>query len=64
MPGGHIEGKLMVNGEVIKFKYPDIVADNYRYRGEVCNKNSLRHDGGKRSQIGLESEWGKIWWSI
>ena len=42
----------MVNGEVVKFKYPEIVADHYIYRGEVDN------------QISLESVWGTTWWSI
>ena len=48
----------MVNGEVFKFKYPTIVADNYRYRGTVENHNSLSHDNGTKSQIGPGSAGG------
>ena len=29
---GHKEEIIMVNGEVVKFKYPEIAADNYRIR--------------------------------
>ena len=47
----------MVNGEVVKSKYAEVVADHHRYRGAVENHNSLRHDGGTKSQIGLESAW-------
>ena len=54
----------MVNGQLFKFKYPEIVADHYRYRGTVDNHNASRHDGGKKSQIGLDSAWEKTWWPI
>ena len=46
VPDGHKLEIIMVNGEVVEFKYPHIVADHYRYRGVVDNNNSLRHDGG------------------
>ena len=58
------EERRMVNGEIVKFKYPEVVADNYRYRGEVDNKNALRHDGGTEYQFCLESKWGTTWWPI
>ena len=48
----------MVNGEIVKFKYPEVVSDHYRYRGAVDNHNALRHDDGTKSQFGLESKWG------
>ena len=35
----------MVNGEIVKLKYTEVVADYYRYRGEVYNHNALSHDG-------------------
>ena len=54
----------MVNGEVVKFKYPEVVSDHYRYRGAVDNHNALRHDDGTKSQFGLESKWGTTWWPI
>ena len=54
----------MVNGEIVKFKYPEVVADHYRYRGAVENHNALRHYGGTKSQFGLESKWGTTWWPI
>ena len=28
VPGGQNKYRIMVNGEVIKFKYPEVVADN------------------------------------
>ena len=27
------EDRRMMNGEEVKFKYPEVVSDNYRYRG-------------------------------
>ena len=53
-----------MNGEVVKFKYPEVVADHYRYRGEVENHNELRHNGGNKYKIGLESKRGTTWWPI
>ena len=41
----------MVNGEVVKFKYPEDVAYHYISRGAVDNHNSLRHDGRKKPQF-------------
>ena len=43
----------MVNGELVKSTYPEIIADHYRYRLALDNNNVLRHDGGINSQIGL-----------
>ena len=54
----------MVNGGVVKFKYPEVVEYRNRYRGAVDNKNALRHDGGTKPQIVLESKWGTTWWPI
>ena len=54
----------MVNGEIVKFKYPEVVADHYRYRLVVENHNYLRHDGRTKSKFGLESKWGTTWWPI
>ena len=48
----------MENEEIVKLKYPEVVADHYRYRGGVENHNALRHDGGNKSQFFLESKWG------
>ena len=45
----------MVNGGVVKFKYSAVVAYHCRYREAVENHNFLSHDGGTKSQIGLES---------
>ena len=30
---GHKEEIRMMNGEVVKFKYPTVVADHYMYKG-------------------------------
>ena len=49
---GQKQKRRMVNGEVLKFNYLEIVADHYRYMGAMDNHNALRHDGGTKSQIG------------
>ena len=54
----------MVNEEAVKFKYLEVVAVNYKYRGAVDNHNALRNDGRTNSQIGLESAWGTTGWPI
>ena len=54
----------MVNGDVVKFKYPEVVVDHYIYREAVENHNSLRPDDGTKPQFGLESKWGTTWWPI
>ena len=54
----------MVNGDVVKFKYPEVVVDLYIYREAVENNNSLRHDDRTKLQFGLESKWGTTWWPI
>ena len=64
VPEGQKEERIMVNGEIVKFKYSSIVANHYRYRRAVDNNNDLRHDGGIKSQIGLESVRGTTWWPI
>ena len=64
VPEGWKEERIMVNEEVVKFKYPEVVADNYRYRGAVENHNVLRHDGRTKYQIGLKSAWGATWFLI
>ena len=51
-----------MNGEVVKFKYPEAVADHYRYREAVDNHNALRYYGGTR--IGLENTQVTTWWPI
>ena len=50
VPVGHKEERVMVNGEVFKFKYPAIVADHYISRGSVENHNTLSHDNRKKFQ--------------
>ena len=64
MPGGQKEERGMVNGEISRFKYPDIVADCYRCRGSVDNHDSYRHYGGTKSQIGLGVVLGTTWCPI
>ena len=64
VPEGLKEERMVVNGQIAKFKYPEVVTDHYRYREAVDNHNALRHDGGTKSQFGLESKLGTTWWSI
>ena len=33
VPEGQKEESRTVNGEIVKFKYPGVVVDHYRYRG-------------------------------
>ena len=54
----------MVNGDVVKFKYPKVVADHYTYRGAVDNHNSMRHYGRTKYKIVLDSTWGTTCWTI
>ena len=61
---GQKEEISMVNREVVKLKYPTIFSDNCRYRGAVGNHNLLRHNGGTKSQISLDSAWWETWWTI
>ena len=54
----------MANRGIFKFKYPKVVANHYRYSAEMDKHNSLRNDGGTKSQFGLESIFGTTWWPI
>ena len=47
------EERRVVNSEIVKFKYPDVFAEYYRYRGAVENHIALRHYGGTKYQIVL-----------
>ena len=40
----------MANGEVLKFQYPEVVADNFIHREEVDSHNELSHDGRTKYQ--------------
>ena len=62
--GGHNGERRVVNGEVVKFKYPAVFACHYRYRGSVENHNSLRHNGRTKYKFGLESIWVTTWLPI
>ena len=43
----------MVNEEVVKFMYPEVVMDQYIHRGVVYNHNDFSYDGGTKHQIGF-----------
>ena len=64
MPEGQKEERRMVNGDIVKFKYPEVVVDHYIYRGAMENHNGLRHYGGTKSKFGLDSKCGTTWWPI
>ena len=49
VPEGQKEEIRMANGEVVNFKYLEVVADHHIYRVTVDNHNVLRHDGGTNS---------------
>ena len=61
VPEGQKEERRMLNREVVKFKYPEVVAYHYRYIGAVENHNALNHYGKTRPKIVLESAWGTTW---
>ena len=52
---GQKEKKIMVNIDVVKFRYPEVVSCHYKYKGEVENHNALRNNGGIKSQISLDT---------
>ena len=58
------EERILVNGRILKFNYPGVVAYHYRYKGVVENHNTLRYHGRTKSQFGLESKWGTTSWPI
>ena len=64
VPEGQKEEIRMVNGEIFKFKYPEVVVDHCRYRRAVDNYDALSCDGGTKYQFCLESKWGTTWWTI
>ena len=61
VPEGQKEERRTVNGEIVKFNYPEVVADHDRYRGKVDNHNALRHDERTKYQFFLESKWRTTW---
>ena len=64
VPESQKEVRSMVSEEVVKLKYPEVVADHFRYRGAVENHNDLRHDDGTKYQFYFKSERGTTWWPI
>ena len=60
----HNEKKRIINVYVVHFNYPEVLSYHYRYRGSAENQNDFRNYGGTKSQIGLKSAWGTIWWPI
>ena len=55
--GGQKEEIRMIDEEIVKLKYSEFVADNYKYSGGLYNQNTPKYDGVTKPQIGLESEW-------
>lgn len=52
----------IASGDATSFKYKEVVANHYKYRGAVDEHNSKRHDGGTGDGIGLEASWGTTRW--
>ena len=42
VPEGQKKERRVVNGEVARFNYSEVVVDHYRYRRAVENHNALR----------------------
>jgi len=55
-----------MQGQIVTttFKYPDIVANHYAYRGCVDDHNNKRQDGGKKQGLALESTWVTYRWPV
>lgn len=49
-------------GDATHFKYKEVVANHYKYRGAVDEHNAKRHDGGTCCGISLESSWATARW--
>lgn len=52
----------IATGHATSFKYKEVIANHYRYRGAVDEHNAKRHDGGIGDGIGLEASWGTSRW--
>ena len=50
---GYKEYRIMANEELVKFKYPGFVSDNYKYSRSLEKHNATRHDMGTKSQFVL-----------
>lgn len=46
----------------MRFKYKEIIANHYRYRGAVDEHNAERHDEGSGARLSLESSSAAIRW--
>jgi hypothetical protein len=46
------------------FRYPEVVANHYAYRGCVDDHNNKRQDGGSKQGLALESTWSTFRWPI
>jgi hypothetical protein len=46
------------------FRYPEVVANHYAYRGCVDDHNNKRQDGGSKQGLAIESTWVTRRWPI
>ena len=53
-----------MDGEVVRFEYPEVVANHYKYKRAVYKQNSLRHDYMNKYKIIVDSAWGTKWLPI
>ena len=51
-------------GKLIKtFKYTEVIANHYNYRGAVDEHNAYRHDCGTKHGLSLEETWKTTRWA-
>ena len=52
------------NGEACKFKYTEVVANHFDFRGAVDFHNSKRHDCGTKHGLSIEETWRTTNWAL
>ena len=55
--GQHDSIRLLTNGQTKRFKYTEVVANHFMYRGAVDQHNAKRHDCGTKNGLSLEDTW-------
>ena len=52
------------NGETCKFKYTEVIANHFDFRGAVDFHNSKRHDCGTKHGLSIEETWRTTNWAL
>ena len=54
--------RLDKEGATKRFKYTEVIANHFQYRGAVDNHNGKRHDCGSKNGLSIESTWTTNRW--